>query len=129
MSYSYSPSKKGFYTSEIKYNDLPSDLINLTDTQYYQLLSDANNLQKEIIVINGIISTKTRSVPILTLDEIRQQRNSLLADSDYTDTLSAKTRLGDMVYNKWQVYRQKLRDMPQNYTGSNSVVWPIAPKA
>ena len=129
MPYSYSPSKKGFYTSEIKYNDFPDDLIKLTDAQYYQLLFDANNLQKEIVVVNGNISTQTRPVPILTLDAIRQQRNLLLADSDYTDTLSAKLRLGDIVYDEWQVYRQKLRDIPQNYTESNSVVWPIAPKA
>ena len=52
----------------------------------------------------------------------------LLAASDWTDTLSAKTRLGDAKYDEWQVYRQALRDMPEKgCTGAKSATgWIVA---
>lgn len=59
---------------------------------------------------------------------VRIQRAQLLADSDWTDTLSAKTRLGEELYNAWQVYRQVLRDIPLQPGFPFEVLWPIAPQ-
>lgn len=50
-----------------------------------------------------------------------------LIDSDWTDTLSAKTRLGDDLYNRWQEYRQAIRDMPLQEGYPFKVVWPSPP--
>lgn len=57
---------------------------------------------------------------------VRRKRNKLLLDSDWTDTLSAKSRLGDTLYNAWQSYRQALRDITDT-TDVDTIVFPIAP--
>lgn len=57
---------------------------------------------------------------------VRLRRGSLLATSDWTDTLSAKHRLGDALYNAWQAYRQALRDVT-NQPDPLNIVWPIQP--
>lgn len=57
---------------------------------------------------------------------IRQKRDDLLARSDWTDTYSAPARLGAEKYNKWQQYRQELRDVtsqPNLY----DIAWPVPP--
>lgn len=55
--------------------------------------------------------------------EARQQRNKLLAISDWT-------QLGDIPSEtkvKWQPYRQALRDLPSQSGFPESVIWPIEP--
>lgn len=59
--------------------------------------------------------------------EVRNQRNDLLVESDWTDTLSAKNRLGDDLYNDWQQYRQALRDVT-NQLDPFTVTWPVPPQ-
>lgn len=58
---------------------------------------------------------------------INTARNNLLLASDWTDTVSAQTRLGDLLYQAWQDYRQALRDIPQQANYPTDVIWPIAP--
>jgi len=58
---------------------------------------------------------------------IKFQRNKLLVDSDWTDTLSAKSRLGDELYQQWQTYRQALRDIT-NQTDPFNITWPTPPQ-
>lgn len=58
---------------------------------------------------------------------IKIARQKLLIDSDWTDTLSAKTRLGDALYQAWQDYRQALRDITLQPDYPLDVIWPIAP--
>jgi hypothetical protein len=57
---------------------------------------------------------------------VRQQRNQLLLTSDWTDTLSAKVRLGDATYTAWQEYRQALRDITTQ-TDPFNITWPVSP--
>lgn len=59
--------------------------------------------------------------------DILQKRQKLLVASDWTDTLSAKTRLGDALYNQWQTYRQALRDITDQAGYPLNVEWPTAP--
>lgn len=54
-------------------------------------------------------------------------RDQLLLESDWTDTYSAPARLGEALYNEWQVYRQALRDVPQQNGFPLNIVWPIQP--
>lgn len=58
---------------------------------------------------------------------VRDQRNALLQESDWTDTASAPTRLGDDLYNQWQTYRQALRDITQQPGFPLNVIWPVPP--
>lgn len=59
--------------------------------------------------------------------DIKSERYRLLSESDWTDTLSAQTRLGETLYNQWQVYRQALRDIPQQEGYPVTVIWPEKP--
>ena len=54
--------------------------------------------------------------------QVRAQRNSLLALSDWT-------RLDDAPVNKalWAAYRQALRDVPQQADFPLDVQWPVEP--
>jgi hypothetical protein len=55
------------------------------------------------------------------------KRLHLLQASDWTDTLSAQTRLGDLLCQAWQDYRQALRDITLQPNYPLDVIWPIAP--
>jgi hypothetical protein len=58
---------------------------------------------------------------------VRDKRLLLLAQSDWTDTVSAQTRLGATLYQAWQDYRQALRDIPAQAGYPFNVTWPNAP--
>lgn len=58
---------------------------------------------------------------------VRIQRDNLLKETDWTDTASAITRLGQTVYDNWQAYRQALRDVPEQPGFPSNVVWPTKP--
>ena len=58
-----------------------------------------------------------------TMDSVRQKRNALLQSSDWVGLTDA------VVKNKeaWLNYRQTLRDLPQNFSSPEDVVWPQKP--
>lgn len=56
------------------------------------------------------------------------KRLTLLQESDWTDTASAPTRLGQTLYAQWQTYRQALRDVPTQSGYPVNVVWPTPPQ-
>ena len=62
----------------------------------------------------------------VNMQAVRARRDRLLAESDWTDTLSAKARLGAELYQGWQDYRQALRDVTLQPDPLN-IVWPVAP--
>ena len=57
--------------------------------------------------------------------EIDLHRKQLLQESDWTDTVSAQTRLTN--YAEWQTYRQALRDIPSQTGYPTDIVWPTPP--
>ena len=84
------------------------------------------------IYVNGSLQQKpddsndVKSAHALAL--IRTMRADLLTGSDWTQMpdspLSAEQR------SEWQMYRQKLRDLPSDFshvTSIDDVVWPTAP--
>lgn len=58
--------------------------------------------------------------------QIDAKRLQLLQKSDWTDTVSAQTRLTN--YAEWQAYRQALRDIPTQPGYPENVTWPQQPK-
>ena len=59
-------------------------------------------------------------------DEIRKDRDQLLAESDWTQT--ADTPLTTSKQTEWSTYRQDLRDIPQTYSADpDTIVWPTKP--
>ena len=60
------------------------------------------------------------------LDSIRIERNKKLQDSDWTQLEEIRS-IRDMEWiEKWRVYRQKLRDIPNNFN-YETFVWPEVP--
>lgn len=60
--------------------------------------------------------------PPLTWDDIRRERDALLAASDWTQVADAPVD-----QQAWAIYRQKLRDIPQDFATPDDVVWPEQP--
>jgi hypothetical protein len=61
--------------------------------------------------------------PAPTWEQIRQQRDSLLKESDWVGLSDVE------ISNKqaWLDYRQALRDIPQTFSNPSEVVWPVKP--
>lgn len=59
-------------------------------------------------------------------DEVRATRNNLLAASDWTQTADAPLTENERL--RWRQYRQRLRDIPQQYGFPDLVVWPDEPE-
>jgi hypothetical protein len=57
--------------------------------------------------------------------KVKQERQRLLTTTDWTDTVSASTRLEN--YNEWQFYRQQLRDITTQEGYPFNVIWPTQP--
>lgn len=62
-----------------------------------------------------------------TWDQIRSQRNSLLADCDWTQLPDVD--LSTEQKSAWASYRQQLRDITTQFEDPGNVVWPIEPGA
>jgi hypothetical protein len=64
-----------------------------------------------------------------TLDwaPIREKRDNLLKESDYTQILDANL-VSDEDKILWFKYRQELRDLPEKFDDVSRVVWPKSPK-
>ena len=61
----------------------------------------------------------------LTWATVRDQRNSLLFISDWTQLADAP--LSSEQKTEWLIYRQALRDVPLNFNSPEEVVWPERP--
>lgn len=57
--------------------------------------------------------------------EVRKQRDELLAASDWT--MMPDTPLSDPDRAAAAVYRQRLRDVPQDNADPHTITWPTAP--
>ena len=55
-------------------------------------------------------------------DAVRVRRSEMLADCDWTQVADAPVDAA-----AWAVYRQKLRDIPQDFDSPDDVVWPTPP--
>jgi hypothetical protein len=56
---------------------------------------------------------------------IREKRNKLLLDTDWTMMPDAPQELN---YHEWEMYRQRLRDLPLTLESPKNVIWPISPE-
>lgn len=65
------------------------------------------------------------AVEATLLPHIRAQRDMLLLQSDWTQLVDSP--LADEDKATWSVYRQDLRDIPQDYPTGSGIVWPETP--
>lgn len=57
--------------------------------------------------------------------KVRDIRDDLLALSDWTQLLDVPLKTTEL--GKWKAYRQKLRNLPQDFTDPKDVVWFASP--
>lgn len=120
--YYYSPSTQGFYSSEV-HSTFPDDCFEVSDEKYNELLFQ-QQYGKEIVYTPELnLHAKDYEVFPLTWDDIRTERNSLLAQSDWTQLPDVPETLKA----KWAVYRQQLRDITEAFATPDLVVWPDTP--
>jgi hypothetical protein len=79
----------------------------------------------ELIPNNQLHENWQRVIEQHDLNEVRNLRNSLLKDSDWTQIPDSP--LSVEAKQQWAQYRQSLRDLPNTYNGSGSIPWPIKP--
>lgn len=122
MTIFYSPSTEGFYdTSVVNYQTLPDDRVEITSQQRNTFIYEMNTNNKMLVLEDGNLTLKNRPI-IITWENIRDKRNQLLDNSDYTQVPDFP---GDK--EAWAAYRQILRDIPQTYYKPEDVVWPTMP--
>jgi hypothetical protein len=68
------------------------------------------------------------------LRQLRAQRNTLLAESDWTQVLDVSELYEPEWVTAWKTYRQQLRDLPESYETTEledlqSVAWPTPPQS
>ena len=107
-------------SGEIEYNDgTPNEVISELGI-YSQAQTDYNNETQRIVTAKEAAAT-AREAARDYWDELRTQRNQLLAETDYL-ALSDVTLSTDM-----RTYRQALRDLPANTSDAANPVWPTKP--
>lgn len=60
------------------------------------------------------------------LENVRQLRNHLLQQSDWTDLPHAP--LSESQKQRWQAYRQRLRDLTNSFDPLKLPEWPVPPQ-
>lgn len=85
---------------------------------YFEVITDASTGQQTI----RPFTPEEIAALSPTADEIRAQRNALLAACDWTQVADAPVDQA-----AWAVYRQELRDIPDQPGFPADVVWPVAP--
>lgn len=79
--------------------------------------------RKFIWVYEGNKLVKTPIIHTPLDEEIRSERNRLLTQSDWTQLPDVP----ESIRQNWTVYRQALRDIPQQSGFPETVVWPTPP--
>jgi len=72
---------------------------------------------------NMKLDMDTHDFIYMTWDEVKRNRNDILTKTDWRDLPSYA---GDD-QAVWRTYRQELRDLPQDYTNVEDIVFPTEP--
>lgn len=108
-------------------NDYPKKFYSMEP--YYQYMIDSINQEKKLLqeeknqdLLNFIENPETF---------VRSRRNALLNTSDWTQMPDSP--LSDEKKNEWKIYRQHLRDLPNNISDfmlyiQDTTLWPEPPQ-
>ena len=70
----------------------------------------------------SLVKVDTAKRTQLKADEVRAERDALLAETDWTQVADAPVDA-----QEWADYRQALRDIPQQSGFPGDIVWPSKP--
>ena len=99
-------------------------IAEITDEQVLQFESSNSPL---FLINENLLSLKAMlwaENPEAVKNNIRRQRNHLLASSDWTQLIDSP--LDEIARNAWAVYRQDLRDLTDNIDVNGEVKFPVA---
>ncbi len=125
----YSPSTNGFYADEIDYQNLPDDIITISDELYQSLMKgqtegkeissdeDGNPILKEIKIDQVAVAESMKS----QLMSDASQKISILQDAVDLDMATEEEAAALLA---WKKYRVLL-----NRVDTSNPVWPKAPKS
>lgn len=116
---------QGFYTSDTwKLEDIPMDeCIELNHDEWQEALT---GLYKVIDGKHTYTPLTQEQINVGKLNDLRNKRNRLLQESDWTQTVS-DIPMSEEKKEEWRIYRQALRDLPEN-VDINNVVYPQKPE-
>jgi hypothetical protein len=108
----------GYYNDDIyEHIKIPDELLNYTSVIKAEK-------RDETIYLHVTYEDKT-SIETETWKQIRITRNQLLQQCDFYFMIDYP--INEICRQECMVYRQKLRDVPQNYQSPFEVVWPVYP--
>lgn len=110
--------------------ECPEDYEAYLKAELEKALQNIQNTPKTILIDGQVYEIKQPEQPRLTERSkwtlIRQKRNRLLAECDWTQVPDAP--LDEKRREAWRQYRQALRDIPQRFERADDVAWPECPK-
>ena len=117
--------RKGFFDTDLfDASNMPEDAIEIGIEAYNELF--AGQTAGKVISWDGsepYLSDRVKSDEEMALS-VREQRNEDLKSSDWTQLPDVP----DSVKTAWSVYRQALRDVPQQEGFPHNTQWPTKPQ-
>jgi len=98
----------GFYTKEIHGDNIPTPNVELTEEQWQEATTGRYKLVDGVHTHNPFTQEQ---LDAKELSIVKSKRNKLLKDSDWTQL--PNNPLTTEKQEEWNVYRQKLRDIPK----------------
>lgn len=107
------------------HQSIPSDGIEITEEQYADLLNSQAS-GKQIVYKSRKVQAVDYEPDPLTWNMIRNRRDQYLADSDWTQIPDNGLTSANVL--EWKSYRQALRDITEQFSAPDLVVWPDIPE-
>jgi hypothetical protein len=102
-------------TGEILYSTTTATPMDEVGLHTDESIIEGSYQSNEYVITDGSAVKRTDNV----LDIVRDLRNSLLSECDWTQAFD--TPLTDSKKTEWATYRQTLRDLPANNTSATSI--------
>lgn len=124
MSFYFSAEKTAFYNIT-RVSQIPSGMVKISDKAYYDLLEGQSNGKRITADSNGypILAEHELHSVEYQWDVIKQKRNSLLLETDWTQLPDVSQTVSEL----YKPYRQELRDITTQSDPFN-IIWPIKPE-
>ena len=125
--YRFSPSTLGFYPVGLAYPEgqVPDDVVLVSEEEFQAIINPPVEKQgwQRVADKDGKPTLVYVAPPPLTAEQVRADRDSRLAATDWTQASDVPQATKD----KWQPYRQELRDVTEQVGFPENVIWPVQP--
>lgn len=112
--------EEGNVRIRVEKSQCPQDYVAFLRAELDRVLADLAQVEKQEA------ADVMRPTEWTKWQKIREKRNKLLAECDWTQVPDAP--LDDKRREAWRQYRQALRDIPQRFERADDVAWPECPK-